>query len=332
MFYKTQFDPSIKNSYYYVEENMMLGHDQGWVSNKDGGKGNALWRTGFAYITYNSLLLKEGILSCFKEKENKKGKKYIQAYRYPNQGDYDVSRDQITSALVSLKINNDIEDVKRLVKGIRWRISKKFRLSLDMWLWMQSISNKSKFIKNLTSVLFTLSSYIFVLLFFGVWNKILNKIGGVKEVSQEDYNIILKSNLNLISDNDTKYVKYLFKIQYPIYAFHLFAWQLYTTPNNIFKPLLKKLCLLTVHKSNYVLRLLFGDTITQKEINEYRSMSGFRWQTSFLKTKKYNFYNITEILEESNYFNNQLNLTPNYNSLDNDLLWFLAEKHPELIK
>lgn len=326
MDHKTKFKPTAEKTYYYVEKNMMLGTNHGWNTNGDGGKGDALWRTGWAYVAYKSKSLKKGILSCFTKEKDSKGKEYLQAHRFPGMGAENVSRDQITSALVALSLNGDKEDVKRIVKGLRWKISPKFKLSLDMWFWMKSISADWKISKFLYSLAFTISSFIVVAPMIP-WNKILYKWAKLRETSQEKYNWILHSGIQLLNTDEVKRPSIAMTIHYPAYAFYLFAWQLYTLPWNPLKTLLRKICLTGVHDSNYLMRLLFLGKVSQKDINEFRPMSGIRWQGRFFE----GFYSATEIIEENYHFHTRLGLNSDYNALDNDILWYLAEKHPELI-
>ena len=334
MIYKTKFTEEDKNSFYFIEDKMFLGTDHGWNTSGNNGRGDALWRTGWAYITYGKKILKEGILSCFTDEVDKKGKKYIQAHRcYPNIGTDDVSRDQVISALCSLKINKDKKDLKRLRKGLKWRLSKKFTMTFDMWLWLMSISTPQP-IAFVFSLLFTIIN-IFITAPMTIWNNILFKWSKIKEISQEEHYEILRSGVEVISTKDLKRPNKAMSICYPTYALHLFAWQLYCLPWNPLKWLLKLLCRPSVHKSNYLIKMLFGQKVSMNDIKKYRPMSGVRWQGKFFKNVDKNknvcFYSACEIIEENYHFTNRLNITTEYNSLDNDMLYFLIEKNPKLV-
>lgn len=334
MKYKTKFTTEDVNSYYFVRDNMILGHDHS--SNKYGnnGIGDALWRTGWAYTAYGNKKLKEGILSCFTDEEDKKGK-YIQAHRcYPRYRTDDVSRDQIISALCSLKLNGQDKEVKRLRKGLRWKISKKFTMTVDMWLWLMAISTPQP-LSFIFSLIFTIIHF-FITAPLVLWNSLLNRWAKMKEISQEKYNENLKSGMKVTNTKDMEKPSKIRKLKYPSYALHLFAWQLYSLPWNPLKWLLKLACRPSVHKSNYLMKMLFGAKVLFNDIEEYRPMCGLRWQVRFFEGEengeKICFYNNCEIIEENNYFHNEHKITTEYNSIDNDLLYYLKDKHPNLIK
>lgn len=304
-------------TYYYVsDEHMFVGTPHAWEKDTGTG-GDNLWRTGWAYIVYKHPTLLDGILRCFTEEIDAKGKIYIQAHRSPGLGADDVSRDQITGAICALSINQNTNELKTIVKGLKWRISKKFRLSLDMWFWMQSLVLPKPF-NYVLSFLFHFSSLFSS--FLGVlWDIALYKWAGVKEISQEEYNTDLHAG-PLINSKDDKKADIAFTIHYPFYALHLFAWQLHSSPYTPIKPLLQWLCRIGVHRSNYFMRLIFNGKVKREDIEAYRPMSGVRWQGRFFKK----FYSACEIIEENSYFSKKLGLTSQYNALDNDMLWYMA--------
>jgi len=322
---ETKFNAFPSNTYFFVKDRMMHEVPHIWENTSNDTGGDDLWRTGWAYIVYRDKenILKQGILSCFTDEEDKKGK-YIQAHRSPGLGSDDVSRDQITSALCSLKINGDTNDLKRIIKGLRWKISKKFSLSLDMWFWMKSISTKQP-MTFIYSFLFALSSLI-VTLPMVLWNKIIYKWAGLKEISQEEYTKELKAG-GLKNTNENKKTKTATLLHYPAYAFHLFAWQLYCSPWTPLTPLIKFCCKYGVHKSNYFMKLMFGEKIKLSDVEAFRPMSGIRWQRRFFS----GYYSACEIIEENYYFHVKCGLWCNYNVLDNDMLWYLVKENPKLV-
>jgi len=333
MKHKTLFTTEKFKNYCYIEEKMMLGTNHGWEPDGDGGKGDALWRTGWAYITYGEKILKEGILNCFTDEIDKKGKKYIQGHRFPGQGEDNFSRDQLISGLAALYVNGDYDEVKRIRKGLKWRISKKFRLTPGLWFWMMSISTKQPF-SFLYSVLFCITHFIITVPIMILWNKILYKWADMTEISQEEQNTRLHTEgMKVVNTKDFKRPNIVNTIHYPAYAFHLFAWQLHTLSWNPLKRLLKIASRPGVHKSNYLMRMLFGEKVSIEDIKAFRPMSGIRWQGRFFKGKEDNicYYSACEIIEENYHFNVRLGLTSDYNALDNDMLWYLVEKYPKLI-
>lgn len=236
----------------YVENNMMkeTGRDSG----------NDLWRTSLAYIAYpgNEELL-AGIKSCFEEYivDNKS---YIQGHRYPCGGAEDFSRDQLTAAITALYLNMDLIHVKSIVDNIRWKISEKFSLTLDMWFWLKSLANYSKFY----SVLFHLSS-IFIMLPSLLWNK-----------------------------HKKRWV-------FPKYAYHLFCWQLFTSPSTILKPLLVKIARIGLERDNLLLRILLNGWFAGDPVENYKPRIGWAWQDATV--------------------NRELNVfEADYNAIDKDIL------------
>lgn len=264
---------------------MMLRKNFNWDESGDNGIGDALWRTGFAYVAYALYSLKAGILSCFKD-----GK----IYRYPGYGSEDVSRDQITSALISFKLNNQTEDLHKLIDLIPNRISEKFRLTLDMRAWMKALKG-SKYNKNL----FLFYSNI-VMSFSLPWNRFIYWLFKVKIIAPE----ILKKY-----EPSSKLEKTATTLHYPAYALHLFAWQLACIDDCRVKRKIQRKCLryiMKIDSSNYLLRILFKGDVSIDEISSYKPMTGIRWQCIFVKNR----YNSVKIIEEY----------PIYNALDKDLL------------
>lgn len=95
--------------------------------------GDNLWRTSLAYIAYGHQTLLEGIKKC----QQWSDEDHVQFYRSSEQDDNDVSRDQITMFLAALAVRG--QPVKKYINAIKWKISKKYSLTIDMWLWMQAL-------------------------------------------------------------------------------------------------------------------------------------------------------------------------------------------------
>ena len=88
-------------------------------------------------------------------------------------------------------------------------------------------------------------------------------------------------------------------ITIPAYALHNKAWQIYVMPDSKRKEKLKRILLKRVGKSNIMLRLLFGDTVTQEEIDNYPHMTGYR-PGAYLNTTR---RTIRELKEQEAEFN-----------------------------
>lgn len=261
--------------FFDTNDNMM--YERGWDWQKKEGErnvglGDALWRTSLAYITWGDFDMKKGIVSCFRKIHTAWDDYYYQASRCVNRyGEEDVSRDQITMALVALKLNGDKLAVSDISNHLSWRLSKKFRKTIDWYFWSKSLSG-SKFNANMFLVLQLLMLPIIV-----GWNKLLDKVLGYKSIPNNEY----KSSYAY-----KKYEKFnglqrlLSKSYFMGYAQHLLAWQIYTLPvNNWLRKLVSRMLLSLVEKDNYLLRLLLGDTkISEDEIESYVPKENFRWE------------------------------------------------------
>lgn len=252
------------------EKGMLMRRNFPWENVKDNGKGDGLFRTGIASVVYKDKSLIKGILSCFKKIYLEDGTYYYQAYRYPYYKPETVSRDQISSALVGLYMNYDFltENQKELVEDIRsnlrWRLSDKFNQTIDFWLWHKSLGG-NKLFANMFCFL-----SIVLILFVIPWNKLLRLIAGFNPIPVEDFQSTPRHELTFVENLCER-------LLYPAYALFLWCWQIHTTPNNIFKPILKKLMLVEVEKTNYVLKSLMGGKVDKESVDSFKSFAGFRW-------------------------------------------------------
>jgi hypothetical protein len=105
----------------------------GMMRERNIDNGDNLWRTSLAYIAYGDEALYNGMLKC----QLWKAKNHVQFFRSTEQEDNNVSRDQITMFLAALAVRG--KDVKKHINGIKWKISQKYSLTYDMWLWMQAL-------------------------------------------------------------------------------------------------------------------------------------------------------------------------------------------------
>ncbi|MCB0807297.1 MAG: hypothetical protein KDC05_15980 [Bacteroidales bacterium] len=116
-------------TYYYFSDGMMR--------DRTADNGDNLWRTSLAYIAYNHPDLREGMLRCLKWT----GEDKVQFYRSVEQDKNDVSRDQITMFLAAMKYHG--HDIKKIVKATPYKISDKYKLTPDMWLWMRAAAGST---------------------------------------------------------------------------------------------------------------------------------------------------------------------------------------------
>jgi len=293
------FNP-VSDTYRYVKNNMMLV--------KDESVGDSLWRTSLSYIAYNNDILKNGILSCFRKFKMTNRKKYLyQGCRYFNRyGEDDVSRDQVILALSSLKVNNNITELKEISTHLPFRLSRRFIMGPTMWIWVKSITSNKKFYTYLFGLLELIEFLPSVLL-----TKFIRRImGWNKEYSQEwycgydinmdfwtfennkwiwvkgkDYPWVNNSQKLYSSHQKKKDENWLYKafgkVEYPEYALHLTSWLVYVSNNSILKRILQKLGIWLAEKDNLLIRLLMGDDVNFEDINKYKPVNHFRWSSRF---------------------------------------------------
>jgi len=210
---------------FYFRDGMMWerGHDSG---------GDNLWRTSISYMAYNDPAFLEGMLACTKWIK----KNHVQYYRTNYHNDTTVSRDQVTMFLVAMALSG--EDVKKYVKATKWKLSKKYSLTIDMWLWMRALGG-SKFAEKLFFV-----TQIPIAKVYQLWNK---------------------SNIS-----KSKFPSYAVHLL----AWQIYALQ----SNSKYEASLNRIVLSMAEDKNYLVRLLLDYPVTQEQINGVKPETGFQWQ------------------------------------------------------
>ena len=311
----------VSKKFFDIDHKMMYEHAWEW-SKKDYkrnvGEGDALWRSGLAYITWKDPLIKEGILKCFRKvRENHHFKKeFYQPMRASERwGEDDVSRDQVTMAFASLKINDDKEELQEIASKTPYRLSRRMKMTPDMWLWVQSLYRKKP---KIYAHLYCLLNLSYLWIGLGV-NKIIGKILGLKTIPAKDYDSTYHYNKR---NKWNKFQMILFKALYPSYAFHLTCWQIYTLPLSNTSPLkwvFRQLMLSACEKENYLCRILLGDySINREEVESVEARTGFRWQMRY--DGSWPSYHNEETQEWKD-------IHLRYNQLDRDCLITIFEKH-----
>jgi len=315
-------------------------------NDSDLGFGDCLWRTSMAYIAYGDSRLKKGIIKSFRKftMANKKGYWYQASRCYNRYQEDDVSRDQVILALAALKLNGDEKELKEITTHLPSKLSRRFRMSFVLRLWMKAITTNSKWY-NFLFHFFELVEFIPAVL----WNKIFrplalrNKqydpewymsVDTTMKFWYEDWNVAnapqwvwitnpedwawininngqkLKNNYKHKIDNN-RILKILGKILYPGYALHLCSWMTYTSGKSILKKLLQKFILLESEKSNLLIHLMMDKYITDKQIKEYKPMSDYRWSSRMDGATSFKFLDGPDA---------------KYNVIDKDILLKLKEK------
>ena len=275
--------------YYYwdKEKEMMLTNPfKNWIT--DNGEGDALWRTGIAYITNPLDKYKKGILRAFRKKENGK----YQACRCnPFFGENDVSRDQIIIAWSALYINGDIDELTDFVKNTPYRLSKRYIQTITMWFWGRGLTG-NKFAAWLGQFFLSLELSISIIV-----NIIIKKLVNYKDYPSEVLERMMsepvpeetwreKGEKLRYEFLNTKWKTQLWKMNFPGYGLHLAAWANYTGPNNIFKKYNNFLINIDMSKYNLLLKLLIGQDVTEDEINNFKTREEWCWSSRFDKANR----------------------------------------------
>lgn len=305
--------------YFNSKNKMMMERSEPWETGD--GRGDALLRTGRAYIAYGHPDIKEGILSCYKLESDG----HYQAYRCaPNYGKDDVSRDQTTGSLTALIINGDDEDARRLASKLRYHLSKRFVQGPGMWLWIKRW--------------WTIYGIVeFFSIIFGVlWNKILYRLLDRNKIYSEEYYMtkdpttgvwwkndkgewVFEKNAYWATNGNKLYAEYKKKVdtnrfyrildatEYPTYGAFLTAFLVYCMPNGILRKLLAAVLRWNFKGMNNLLfRAMFDKDVTKEEIDSLKPMTGFRWTSRF---------------DGSSYFGYLEGEDAEYNAIDKDILY-----------
>lgn len=258
----------------FVQDNMMMSRSEHWMPwPRTHGKGDALWRTSYAYIVYHEKMLFKGIMSCFKRVYQDDGTYIYQAERYPGYGSETVSRDQVAGALTALKYHGHDEEFNDISKNLRWKLSNKYNQTLDFYLWHKGVAG-NRFLLELYFFVAILQMCIVV-----PWNWLMRLIGNFKSVPQKEY------QGGVPSHELTWIRRAAARIMFPTYAYFIQCFQVHVTPgNSILKRILKWLMLMECESSNYVLQLILGGSVDIEQMKEYHSMRTYRWSARLDET------------------------------------------------
>jgi hypothetical protein len=143
------------------------------------------------------------------------------------------------------------------------------------------------------------------------WLKTCRRIGGIgNEWSNREWITYAQDGTvgQYVIWNRTPWQKLWSKIintTIPAYALHNKAWQIYVMPTSKRKEKLKRILLKRAGKSNLMLRLLFGDKVTQEEIDNYPHMTGYR-PGAYLNTTTRTIREMDAVESEYNTYEKQL--------------------------
>jgi len=247
----------------------IVNNFQEW-KNDDHGESDSLWRSGISYITYGSKDILSGLLSSFRLRSDGK----YQACRCnPQIGEDDVSRDQVILSMVALKIRNR-SDLYYIARQLPYKLSKRYNMTPNLWLWLRGITgSKISDYLNQLFMIFELSI-----------NILLNKFikSQIKPIEYDqtelDYRLEHYGEGKIRGELlNTKWKRFLWKIEFPGYGLHLSMWMVYVSRNSFLKRILQKLILTDADSNNLLAKILCGETVTDTEIEQYKPMEEWRW-------------------------------------------------------
>ena len=312
-----------------IEKKMVLRKPESWDDPNNFGEGDALHRTGTAYIAYGEEILKEGVLSCFTRVDENRSYYYQAARCYPNYGEDDVSRDQVIMALASLKFNNNMDELKEIGPKLKYRLSKKFCMTPALWLWIRMICTDSNYYNTLYGIMQIIEFVPAV-----IWSKLIRPF--LKHDTEyeldwymsidpttglwEDWNGYweylehvdsVNNGYKITYDNrkylyDNKFLNLLSETEFPEYASNLTCNTVQFMKEGFLKKILRKFIFWNSDKSNWLFHLILGEDIPIEDINAYKPTKSTRWSNHLNGT----FY--TEYLSGDDAI---------YNVMDKDLLY-----------
>lgn len=257
------------DGWYFAEEiefNGLKGyqmvHKDHWTGNKN-GRGDTLWRNSLFTIAFpDEYKISNGTICLYKPEKG-----YYQPIRHIDHDGSEMSRDGVTMSIVGLLLSGHGHIAKYFSRNLRINLSSTFKLSSfqtpDMWIWLKAIQGK-----RWANLLYPLISCYMPLL-QKRRNKVLKKIG-IKHVEQSEH-----------KQYDKGYTEYQVRKMnnlIPTYAVHIYCWQLFTLQDSKIKRFIQKRLLRHIEQSNYLLRLLLGDKVSEKEIFSYMPMNDYRFQ------------------------------------------------------
>jgi hypothetical protein len=284
----------LSTSWYSVDEHNMVV-----TGSNNKGLGDSIGRTKRMYFIYDDQNLISGIENCWQYREEYGGK--MAGVRHPDYEEPEdlpvfhlgkkVSRDHLINTLVALSIweGRSLYKSKKkeqIIKAIPFKIRNQARFTLGLVLWSKAL------LGNKVALWFYLMIEILMInLIYHPMKKLGYKLTGWKpEVDQDEWD--WPPGLNWQRDRDDewkrthllqqqpKWHRTVSKIVYPAYAIGFSSWQVYVIPNTFpkLKKRLQKSLLKMVGDTNYVQRMLLGDTdIPREKVEEFKTMRGGRW-------------------------------------------------------
>lgn len=296
------FDPDNKKTYFFVDNCGMLLEQSEWDSHGK-GFGDSIEKSTIASIAYDTDFFLDPVYSCY-DVYYENNKKILKSWRHPSYREKNIdtqSRDHIKYTAVLYSYLNRKDKIKELYKGLKWKISEKYKMSPTTWLLIRALGG------NLLCEFLYYIIYIPMFFLLALWSSlmfILAGIGNKKDITYDEYLKGKKAN---------KFQKKVLSLALPVYAVQYTAFVLFAMRNSIGKYLLKKICLMMAPKNNLLLNLLLGRKVDFSDIIKYEPKTSWIWSARLFDTNR----NIKTI-KNSDWIKK--------NTLDRDILIRLYEK------
>jgi len=270
------------------EHGFLLETSRPWSGNKDDGRGDAVGRTVLAAIAYGEKDFIDAFQSCFWIDINGRW----QGIRHPEVTERkDLSRDHTFWWVLGLKYFNPTNLWKTL--KIPWRISTKFKQTIDLWLWIRAVARGGWFWRF---AYWVVGGAVFRVYLRAIQLAVL--VGGFKTVPYKEFKATSVVDL-------TKRQRWGRKIMQicPSYTVHQLAWMLTCLPEGWFKRRMQKLVLRMVEPTNYLIRLLCNDTLNDYEwvaSKYYTGVDGCRWNRRMDESTNIDLYALSGSQPEYN--------------------------------
>ncbi len=254
-----------QHRFFKDEHGFLLCTSREWMQPPDHGRGDAVGRTVLAAITYGEKDFIDAFQGCC----------WIDAFgrwhaiRHPEETHRnDFSRDHLLYWVVGLKYINPFNLPTAL--KVPWRISSKFTQTIDMWLWIRAVARKTWI---WTFLYWAVAGTFFR--FARMCIRLACRIGEFKTVPYTQFKATPVKELTKNQAIARKIMKIM-----PSYTVHQTCWALSCLRDSWFKRRLQKLVLGMVEPSNYLCRVLLGDTLNYHEYVDadyYSGLDAYRW-------------------------------------------------------
>ena len=252
----------------------------------DNGKGDAVARTVIAAIIYRkNKVFDDAIWNSFWHFIHGGLWRPIRHIETPRTEDF--SRDHTIWFIIWLCYFGDPQIALR----IPWKISEKFKQTLDMWLWIRAIT-KDRWIDRFAY--WAVASV--VMRFNNRLNRFLRWRAGITSISYKVFKVTPKDQL-------TKKELFARKHSAPGYIMDTQAFMIHCLSDGWFKNRLKKRMIPLVEWNNWLIRKLMDDEISwpeEYEMDNYTGMDGWRCGRRMDKTTSIEMNALSGIQPEYN--------------------------------